>query len=185
MLARLIVLLGLLALAAPAQAERRLAFVAGVNAYPNLPAGMQLQRAVIDAETVADTLQSLGFQVTRLTEGVTLTGFLAAFGAFAKGIEPGDMALFYFAGHGIALDNTNYLIPADIPPLVAGGESAVKKLALAEPDLIADIQARGARVTVMVLDACRDNPFPKAGTRTLGSTRGLSGREPPGGVFSL
>src|SRR5690348_1779310 len=93
----------LLGAAHPAQAERRLAFVAGINEYPSLPRDMQLERAVRDAETVADALQGLGFQVTRLTRGVTLTGFLAAFGAFTRTIEPGDTALFFFAGHGIAL----------------------------------------------------------------------------------
>jgi hypothetical protein len=54
-------------LATSAQAERRLAFVAGVNAYSNLPANMQLERAVSDAETVSATVRSLGFSVSKLS----------------------------------------------------------------------------------------------------------------------
>ncbi|ACA16115.1 peptidase C14 caspase catalytic subunit p20 [Methylobacterium sp. 4-46] len=181
----LLILLTLCLSAAAARAERRLAFVVGVNAYANLPQGMQLERAVRDAETVADALQSLDFRVARLTREATLTGFLTAFGAFTREVEPGDTVLFYFAGHGVALDGVNYLIPADIPSLAAGGEGVVRKLALAEADIIQDIQSRGARVTILVIDACRDNPFPKAGSRTLGAPRGLAFKEPPQGVFSL
>jgi len=169
----------------PALGERRLAFVAGMNDYPNLPRDRQLQRAVKDAETVGDTLQALGFQVTRVTRSVTQEAFLRGFGAFVRGIEPGDTALFFFAGHGIALDGTNYLIPSDIPSLSSGDERLVRSRSLAETDLITDIRERGARVTVMVIDACRDNPFPKTGTRSLGATRGLAVKEPAEGVFSI
>ena len=59
-----------------AQAERRLAFVAGVNAYSNLPTNMQLERAVADAETVSTALQDLGFAVTKLTSSVTHETYL-------------------------------------------------------------------------------------------------------------
>src|SRR5690349_5942898 len=99
----------------PVLAERRVAFVAGINDYPNLPQEKQLQRAVTDAETVGDALQSLGFQVTRITRGVTQETFLRRFGEFVRALEPGDTALFFYAGHGIALDGANYLIPSDIP----------------------------------------------------------------------
>src|SRR4051794_12034465 len=122
-MARLLLVVVLLAAALrPALAERRAAFVAGIDSYPNLPRDMQLQSAVKDAETVAETLRALGFEVTRATRDVPLREFLASFGAFTRAIEPGDRVLFYFAGHGIALDNTDYLIPADIPALSAGGE---------------------------------------------------------------
>ena len=59
-----------------ARAERRLAFVAGVNAYSNLPTNMQLERAVADAETVSTALQDLGFAVTKLTSSVTHETYL-------------------------------------------------------------------------------------------------------------
>ena len=105
--------------------------------------------------------------VTRLTRDATHEAFLRRFGEFVSSIEPGDTVLFFFAGHGNALGNSNYLIPADIPGL-SGNELLVRSRALAETDLTESIQSRGARVTLMVIDARRNNPFPKTGTRSLG-----------------
>ena len=129
-----------------AQAERRLAFVAGVNAYSNLPANMQLERAVADAETVSTTLQELGFSVTKLTAGVTHEAFLRRFGAFTAQIEPGDTVLVFFAEHGVGLGGTNYLLPADVPLPGGGDERLVRNRSIAETDLIEDVRGRGARV---------------------------------------
>src|SRR5687768_14743195 len=100
--------------AGPAAAEKKLALVVGINGYPNFPDEMQLERAVADAEAIAETLGGLGFRVTRLTEGVTQEAFLRRFGEFLSSIERGDTALFFFAGHGVGIDGTNYLIPADV-----------------------------------------------------------------------
>jgi len=174
-----------LAAAAPAAAEKKIAFVVGINAYPNFPDEMQLERAVADAEATGDALEALGFRVTRLTEDVSQETFLRRFGEFLSSIERGDTALFFFAGHGVGIDGTNYLIPADVPRITDGNERLVKSRSLSETDLIADIRDRGARVTVMVIDACRNNPFPRAGTRSLGLSRGLAVKEPAEGVFSI
>ncbi len=125
-------------LATSAQAERRLAFVAGVNTYSNLPATMQLERAVSDAETVSTTLQELGFAVTKLTTGATHESFLRRFGEFTAQIEPGDTVLVFFAGHGVGLSGTNYLLPADVPLPGGGDERLVRNRSIAETDLIED-----------------------------------------------
>jgi uncharacterized caspase-like protein len=167
----------------PALAEQRVAFVAGINDYPNLPREKQLERAVADAETVGDALAALGFKVTRVTRGVTREAFLRRFVEFARDIEPGDTALLFYAGHGITIDGTNYLLPSDIPALSIGDERLARSLSLAEADLISDILHEGARVTVMVIDACRDNPFPRTGTRSLGATRGLAPKAGRGRVL--
>ena len=169
----------------PVWAERRLAFVSGINNYPNLPKELQLQRAVADAETVGDALQALGFAVTRVIGEATQEGFLRRFEEFTHGIDAGDTAVFFFAGHGIGLDGTNYLLPADVPKLGGGDERLMKSRSMAETDLISDIRDRGARITVMIIDACRNNPFPRAGTRSLGLSRGLNVKEPAEGVFSI
>jgi uncharacterized protein len=172
-------------LATSAQAERRFAFVAGIDRYPNLSRDMQLERAVADAEAVGDALASLGFQVTRLTGDVSQATFLRRFRTFAQDVQRGDTVLFFFSGHGIGLDGANYLLPADVPDLDAGDEPLIRARAVAEADLTADIERQGARVTIAVLDACRDNPFRKPGTRSLGLTRGLELREPAQGVFAI
>ena len=88
-----------------AAAENRLAFVVGINAYPNLSPDAQLQRGVNDAEAVGDALQFLGFEVTRLTNGATLDSILSRFGQFVSTISPGDTVAFFYAGHGISLDD--------------------------------------------------------------------------------
>ncbi|MGY2050293.1 caspase family protein [Methylobacterium sp. JK268] len=182
---RLFLLVCALLAAAPACAESRLAFVVGVDTYPNLGPGAALERPVADARAVGGALESVGFRVTLLTASVTQETFLRRFSAFAEQVQPGDTALFYFAGHGIALQGTNYLIPSDIPAIEPGQELLARTRALAEADLSAALRERGARVVVMVIDACRDNPFPRSGTRAVGLSRGLSRTEPAEGVFSL
>ena len=71
--------------------------------------------------------------------------------------------LVFFAGHGVGLSGTNYLLPADVPLPGGGDERLVRSRSIAETDLIEDIWGRGARVTVMVIDACRNNPIPSRG----------------------
>lgn len=177
----------LLAVSAPgsAWAANRLAFVVGVDAYANLGPNAQLERPVADARAVATTLEGLGFRVTLLSAGVTQETLLRRFGSFADGIQSGDTALFFFAGHGLAIQGTNYLLPADIPAIEPGQEMLARNRAVAEADLSGALRERGARVVVMVIDACRDNPFPKSGTRSVGQGRGLARVEPAEGVFSL
>lgn len=76
----------LVCLARPALADSKLAFVVGINAYTHLAAEAQLERAVADATAVGDTLQSLGYQVTRVTDNATLENVLGAFEKFTSKI---------------------------------------------------------------------------------------------------
>ncbi|WP_375466201.1 caspase family protein [uncultured Methylobacterium sp.] len=178
--------LGLCLAAWPARAADRLAFVVGIDAYANLGADAQLQRPVADAQAVGAALRRLGFRVTLLTASVTQETFWARFGQFAEAVQPGDTALFYFAGHGLALQGSNYLLPADMPVMQAGQEQFARSRSLAEADISAALREHGARVVMMVLDACRNNPFPRTGTRGLGAETGLARRgETADGVFSL
>jgi uncharacterized caspase-like protein len=173
------------AISSVAQAADRLAFVVGVDSYPNLGAAAQLERPAADASAVAAALESVGFRVTRLSGAVTQEDLLRRFGIFTETVRSGDMALVYFAGHGIALQGTNYLLPSDIPAIEPGQEMLARSRALAETDLSSALRDHGARVVVMVIDACRDNPFPKSGTRSVGQNRGLTRAEPADGVFSI
>ncbi len=171
--------------ASPSCAEGRFAFVAGVDVYANLPQQQQLERPSADARAVAEKLRAMGYAVTSATGSVTRTEFLVKFSNFKRAIQPGDMAVVFFAGHGVAFEQTNYLLPSDIPEPIAGDDRLIRGASVAETDLVEDLQKQGARVIVMIIDACRDNPFPKTANRSVGATRGLAVRQPPQGVFSI
>lgn len=176
-----VALFALLSLAPPALAEKRVALVVGNDRYASLPT---LLKAVNDAEAVGNTLARLGFEVI-LGRDLGRQGMIDKLAEFTARLQAGDTAFFFYAGHGVAVGGINYLVPTDMPAATAGSELRVRGSSIAEPDIIAEIQARGARVAVLVIDACRDNPFPRAGTRTLGNTRGLADAKPASGVFTL
>jgi len=162
-------------------AERRLALVVGIDAYENIS---PLLKASNDARSVSETLQTLDFDVTTLLDP-TRRDMNRAIAQFTFSIQPGDVVVFFFAGHGIGMDGRNYLLPADVPK--AGPED---KLFIASESIAADqlseaFNARGARLTFLILDACRNNPFPTNGTRSLGATRGLMRMDPAEGTFVL
>lgn len=137
--------------------ERRLALVIGNNAYPATP----LRNAVADADAIALALTNVGFSVTRLAD-VTFPRFERAVLDFASELQPNDIALFYFSGHGVQVDNENYLIPVDF----AGVEADVKYKAY-PASRIHDNLAK-ARVRLIILDACRNNPFGSSRRLTRG-----------------
>ncbi len=186
--ASLVILVACLCLAAfSASAEKRVALVIGNNNYSSLAADEQLMKAVNDANSVGDALEGLGFEVIRgenLSRGAMLSDLFVA----ASKLSEGDTAFFFYAGHGVSIDGANYLLPADIPQAEAGGEGLIKFSAIPEATVVETFKARGVRVAVLVLDACRNNPFSQGGTRSFGdATRGLS--RPPAvqtqGVFGL
>jgi len=169
----------LLAFHGTAHAEKRVALVIGNNAYSTLP---PLQKAVGDAEVVGDTLARLGFDVIR-GRNLSRQGTIDKLAELTAKLGPGDIAAFFYAGHGVAIDNVNYLVPTDVPAATSGVR--VRGASIAEGDVIAEIQAKGVRVALIVLDACRNNPFPKAAGRSIGSTRGLADAKPARGVFTI
>lgn len=169
----------LFATAVPAHAEKRVALVMGNDAYKNVPS---LKKAVNDAHTMGDTLRGLGFQVLT-AENQTRVGFADTLLAFDKMIEPGDVAFFFFAGHGFEIKGDNYLLPTDVPGATEGQEELVRDAAVSAERIIDRVQARGARTAVFVFDACRNNPFERQGTRALSGAGGLAAMTPPEGVF--
>ena len=174
----------LLILAGPAFADKR-AFVVGVNSYPRLAAEMQLLRPIADATAVGDTLRKLGFQVTVLTNDVTQRNFWRSFDAFKAAILPGDTVMFFFAGHGASIEGANYLIPGDIEAFLPGEEQSLTGRSMAESAIIEGLNAKSG-LAILVIDACRNNPFPKkAGERAMGVERGLAPSQPPSGIYSL
>ncbi len=162
-------------------APQRLALVIGNDTYESLPV---LKKARNDAQAVADTLGGMGFGVTLLTDA-DRRSMTRAVSDLATAIQPGDEVMFYYAGHGVEILGRNYLLPADAPAARPGDEAFLTAESLAVDEVMDTLQTRGARVTVMILDACRDNPFPKDGTRSTGGTRGLAPVVAPEGAFIL
>jgi hypothetical protein len=140
----------------PAASGRRLAFVVGINDYPNLGEG--LTTPLNDADTIASTLTSIGFDVTP-ARNVGYAEFSSKFEEFRRKIAVGDTVFFYFAGHGVALHGANYLLPKDVPALGPDSEPLLRRQSINEVDVIVDMQDRGAKFIIVVLDACRNNPF--------------------------
>jgi hypothetical protein len=167
--------------AAQAQEQRRVALIIGNNDYDNVP---KLQKAVNDADAVAKRLNEIGFAVT-VARDIGRRAMSRAVLEFEKQIQKGDLALFYYAGHGFAVSGQNFLLPVDMPQAGPGEEELVKDEAFLADDLADRLQRAGAGTVVLVLDACRDNPFAQPGKRSLGGQAGLARMAPSEGVFVL
>ena len=174
----------LLALHPAAFAAKRVAFVVGIDAYDNLPAGEQLQKAVNDARALGSAMKDLGYQVIE-AKNADRRGFNESWQQFLSAIEPGDEVAFFFAGHGIEIAGQNYLLPRDVPKPESGEAALVKNESLSVTQLLADLEEEEPRVSLVILDACRDNPFAAEGTRSVGGTRGLARVEAPEGSFVM
>jgi hypothetical protein len=172
----------LLALAQPAHAEKRVALVIGNNDYKNVP---KLQKAVNDARTMGDTLKQLGFSVM-VAENQTRQAFSETLLAFDKAVEPGDTAFFFYAGHGFEIAGQNFLLPTDVPAATEGQEELVRDASVLADRIIERLQNKHVRTAILVFDACRNNPFERAGTRAVAGGGGLAPMtQLPEGVFSV
>ncbi|MGJ4893665.1 MULTISPECIES: caspase family protein [unclassified Bradyrhizobium] len=149
-----------------AKADRRVAFVVGNGAYKSVA---QLPNPPVDAKAMAATLRNVGFDVvegTNLTRD-KMTEKLLDFGRKAQGA---DIAVFYYAGHGIAIAGTNYLLPVDAD---LKSEMDVKLGSAINIDVTLDQTMGDAKVKLVFLDACRDNPF-AAKIKSNSPTRSVS-----------
>ncbi len=149
-----------------AKADKRVAFVVGNGAYKNVA---QLPNPPIDAKAMAGVLRNVGFDVvegTNLTRD-KMTERLLEFGKKAQGA---DVAVFFYAGHGIAINGTNYLLPVDAD---IKSEMDVKLGSAINIDLTLDQTMSDAKVKLVFLDACRDNPF-AAKIKSNSATRSVS-----------
>jgi hypothetical protein len=95
--------------------------------------------------------------------------------AFNANVQTGDVALFFFSGHGFEIKGENYLLPIDIPAATEGQEDLVSDAAFPAQRIVDRLQDRGVRTAILVLDACRNNPFDRPGrTRGVGGAGGLA-----------
>jgi tetratricopeptide (TPR) repeat protein len=156
------------ALRDPVAPTHRVALVVGNSAYRSVPALRNPRR---DAEAVAEALHQAGFQTVQLAEDLDRESMVKALQAFREEADKADWALVYFAGHGIEMNKVNYLIPVDATLV---DERDVKAQAVSYEELLDAVD--GARMLrLVILDACRENPF-KAHMHRASASRGSLSR---------
>ncbi|MDM8523252.1 SUMF1/EgtB/PvdO family nonheme iron enzyme [Desulfococcaceae bacterium HSG8] len=169
----IIILICITAILTPAAFAEKRALVIGNGAYKDFPA---LPTPVNDARAMASTLGDLGFSVIKKTD-VTHQEMEQAVRDFGMRLRKGDIALFYFSGHGSELDGFNYLVPVK-SGIISGYE--VKFKAVPAEMVLGEMENSGTQVNIIILDACRNKP-PKGGKKSLG--QGLARMDAPVGTF--
>jgi uncharacterized caspase-like protein len=160
--------------------ERRVALVVGNGAYQNVPS---LANPVKDARALAGALRAVGFTEIRELYDADLVNFTNALKNFGDLASTADWAVIYYAGHGVEVGGTNYLIPVDAKLEL---QSHVEDEAMPLSRLLSKVSP-ASKMQLVILDACRNNPF-AAKMRSVGkSTRsispGLASIEPENGVL--
>jgi uncharacterized caspase-like protein len=164
----------LLLVCQPAFAEKRVALVLGNSAYQNVA---RLPNPVNDGAMIAATLKNAGFDVVEERHDLPAAETRRALRDFADRARDADIAVVYYAGHGIEVDGTNYLIPVDAK---LERDTDVYDEAFSLDRVLLAIEP-AKQLRLVILDACRDNPFAKTMKRTVASRaigQGLAKIEP-------
>jgi len=180
MLKGLIAAVGMsLAVAAPQAAEaafdKKVALIVGNAAYENAPA---LANPVTDAKAIAAAFERLGFE-TVTGYDLDRDGLEDTVRRFARASRKADLTAFFYAGHGIAFDNKNYIIPVD----AKFADATALDFEAVGMDFVVKQMRYNDGVSLVFIDACRDNPLASTLTRSLGSatrsavSRGLAGMD--------
>jgi uncharacterized caspase-like protein len=156
---------------------RRVALVIGNSAYRSIAS---LANPANDANLIASALEARGFEIVggRAFVNLDKRQFEAAFEQFSQRLRGADVALFFYAGHGIQVGGTNWLVPTSA---AIRAEQDVPVQLIDLNVVLARTSQSGARLTVVILDACRNNPFAEASAEMPPDSRGVGGRR--GGVF--
>ena len=154
--------------------ERRLALVIGNSAYPG---GAYLRNPVNDAKGMSQALKKLRFAVMETLDAdqKQMKMTIDRFGSRLKGYEVG---LVYYAGHGIQVDGRNYLIPIDAQ---LKNKKQVEYDGIDAERILMNMEDSGSRVNIVILDACRDNPFERSWSRGIKKKKGLAQMNAPHG----
>jgi Caspase domain len=158
-------------------AETRIALVIGNSTYQNVP---RLNNSNNDARLMADTLRGLGFTLVGGSAQLDLdkTSFDNAVRSFGRQLLGADVALFYYAGHGLQVRGANYLVPINANP----GREADLDFELEDVALVLrQMEGSGTRLNLVFPDACRNNPFGGRGLRAIES--GLAQMRAPEGTL--
>ncbi len=154
--------------------DKRVALVIGNSAYHNVT---PLTNPTNDAAAMTATLKKAGFEIVDSRRDLKANEMKRALRDFSDKARDADVALIYYAGHGIEIDGTNYLIPTDAT-LERDIDALDEAVAL---DRVLTVMEPAKQLRLAILDACRDNPFNKTMKRTIGSravSRGLAKVEP-------
>ncbi len=163
-----------------AQSSERVALIIGNADYQNVQA---LTNPLNDSRALAKMLGEMGFAVT-LKQNLDRRSMNREIATWFAATKPGQTALLYFAGHGVEVRGSNYLLPVDIPRLKVGEDALLRTEALLLDDLLADAARSPAGRAIVILDACRDNPM-AYGTRSVGAMRGIARVDNPFGTFVM
>ena len=158
---------------APQGPEQRVALVIGNSNYQN---AVQLTNPGNDAQSMAQLLNQAGFEVIAATD-LTRNDMIKVVQDFSDKVAargPNTVAMVYYAGHGVQLEGENYLIPVDAK---VSSPSELVGDSVRLVDVMATLEAIPSRVRIVVLDACRNNPFPSV----VDATRGLAIVDAPNG----
>jgi uncharacterized caspase-like protein len=166
--------------AAALAAERRVALVVGNSGYEHTTT---LRNPKNDAEAMAARLEKLGFEVFGGTD-LDRRKLVESLIRFGRAAEQADVALFFYAGHGLQVNGQNYLVPVDA---MVEFEAEID-ISLVSLSQIMQQLERGSRTNLVFLDACRDNPFAKEMARSMNRaavslSRGLGRIQSGSGTF--
>ena len=155
--------------------QRRKAVVVGMSSYGD---GRSLENTLNDVEDMAEALTQLGFVVTVLKNN-DLRNLKTNLTAWYNTIEGNDMAVFYFAGHGVEVKGENYLIPIGAE---LNSQADVEDYTLKVNNILGNMEEKRVGFKLLILDACRDNPFTRSWSRS-NTQQGLAQMRAPKGML--
>lgn len=150
----------------PAAAEKRVALVIGNGAYTKVP---QLPNPPHDAAAMADMLRRTGFEIVESKTDIGVEAMRRALRDFSDEVRDADIAVVFYAGHGMEINGTNYLIPVDA---TIARDVDVEDEAVPLDRVLRTIEP-ARRLQLVILDSCRDNPFVRSMRRTLSASRSV------------
>jgi uncharacterized caspase-like protein len=165
---RIVLTIVLVLVCSQAVAEKRVALVIGNSAYQH---ASRLPNPENDAPDMAAKLEGLGFEVV-LGSNLDLAGVRYAIGIFVEKLADADMALFYYAGHGLQVNGENYIAPVDAK-LLSYLDLEFETVPIS---LVLSAMERRPGINLVILDACRDNPLAANLVRSMGTRSSSVGR---------